>query len=697
MKKPSLSLKKTSPKSPISPAPTVAPSAPAAPLSAALGEVVDLTAGDRADDLFDGAADGFAADAAEADLEAAFGEQLFEDLSTVTNKVQTLRQQAHAAKKSSALGADDEGFFDLEDMMQGGELDADWHVELQQKNPTLAAQLLEISAKNHLDVDEVGEYINIYYYSDYKRIMRPQTDRSLAEIASIYNCLGMAAPLTLGELFSRRPEENDSLYRQISKLVDELPRPEEFQQQNLAQLLVAFARNYSSALFDDEFMDTLTAYAKRALKNDESTDDLLVALRVVAASRDPRCLATFMDYHHELMKSSDHGAKASIVQHYYQLHGLTSTKVQGFRDNVFPMLAAHDSEVKILENPHGAWAVNYGEFSLADFACHALVSTVEPRTTAELLWAYRTILASDFQRFEAVRYDAAQLQDILFPDYGFIYDSRPGAHELLQTMVDYYDASEQGVALEATTALQKILAARLTSRGAKYYDGFDEYIFDLGNYDRPVHLTDKNGAQYRAPAIEVLRRLTKNTHQSATLKPHTGDIELDSLIEAVEIWTDPDDHETKADWEQTGELIKSLNGILLEKQGNIGLRPSCVATINFAENLATHALASLTAQDRIEMPFDDTFKEILKFRELIIAPGKFNSADFEKFWQKFSSVDIEDVFSMRSSFQLLRQHTLRQLNQLAAIYLKNPHTAHLVPEIWQDGLVREICRLARSK
>lgn len=589
----------------------------------------------------------------------------------------------------------EEAFLSLEDLMQNGELNSDWQLELMAKNPALCNQLHEISSKNDLDIDEVGEYL-VLYYSDYKKTLRPQTDRSLAEIVSVYNCLGMAAPLTLGELLSRRPEEVDSLYRQTSKLVDELPKPEEFQQQNLAQLLVVFARTYSEQVFDDEFMDTVTAYTKRALKDDTLTDDLMASLRVVAASRNPKCLHSFMSYHHELVKSSQ-SQQASIVDHYFQLHGLDDLRVQGFRDNVFPMMEAHDAEVAILDQPHGAWAVNYGEFGLADFVCHCLVSIVNPRTLAELLWAYRTILTGNLQRFREVRYDAAQLQDILFPDYGFIYDGRPEAHDFLQTMVDFYEASENGATLEATVILQRALAACLSSAGAKYYDGFDQFIFNLDNYDRPVHLTDKNGAEYRAPAIEVLRRLTKNTDQSAIIKPKTGDIELDTLIDEIEIWVDPDDGQTKTDWQQTGELIKCLNGILLEKQGNVGLRPSFIATINFAESLAAHTLASLTAQDRIEMPFDDTFKEILKFRELILSPDKFNAAGFEKFWQKFANANVEDVFSMRASFKLLKQRIYMQLEQLSSLYLENPHTAHLVKGLWQDALVQEICHLTNNQ
>ncbi len=619
--------------------------------------------------------------------EAELGLSDLEDLETDPHRTHTRDEKTQA-------------FLDLEDLMHSGELDSDWRIELAAKNPNLCRQLQSVAEKNQLEVEEVGEYLNIYYL-DYKKTMRPQTDRSLAEIISVYNCLGMAAPLTLGELLSRRPEEIDSLYRQTAKLVDDLPKPEEFQQQNFAQLLVAFARAYSSQLFDDEFMDTLTAYANRSLQQDESTDDLILSLRIVAASRDQDCLPAFMSYHHELAKrsssSDQHTSEASIVRHYFELHGLDEIKIQGFRDNVFPMLKARDPEVRILEQPHGAWAVNYGDYNLADFVCDCLVNMVTPKTTAELLWADQTILTGDFQRFQQIRYDAAQLQDIIFPNYGFIYDNRPGAHDLLTAMVDFYDAtdaSEGDAPLEATTMLQKALAWRLASSFGKYYDGFDQYIFDLDNYDRPVHLTDKNGAEYRAPAIEVLRRLMRNTDQTAISKPKTGDIELDTLIDELEIWTDEDDGETKVDWQQTGELIRSLNSILLEKQGNIGLRPSFVATINFAKNLVAESIAGLTAQDRIEMPFDENFKEMLKFRELILAPNKFNLANFEKFWKTFASANPEDVFGMRSSFHLLKQRTVYQLNQLAAEYLKNPSSARLVRNLWHDRLVIEILRLA---
>lgn len=585
---------------------------------------------------------------------------------------------------------DDAPFQDLENLIKNGELGSDWQVELANRNPQLCEQLCTVSEKNNLDADEVGEYLNIYY-TDYKRTMRPQTDRSLAEIVSIYNCLGMAAPVALGTLFARRPEEIDSLYHQTSKFVDELPKPEEFQQQNLAQLLVAFSRSYSSKVFSDELIDTVTAFAKRALQDDASTDDLSLSLKIVAASQNPACLPAYMSYHHELAKNP---VDASILQHYFELHGLDDERIQGFRDNIFPMLAAGDPEVAILKQPHGAWAVQYGNFSLADFVCHCLVSKVTPQNLAELLWAFHALPSNDLQKFQQNRYDAEHLQDVLFPDYGFIYDSCPDAHDFLITMVAYYDASERGPSLVAKTALQKALASRLSSDNARYYDGFDKMIFNLDNYDRPVRLSDKNGAEYRTPAIEVLRRLVKNTNQSSLDKPQTGDIELDELIENVEIWTDPDDGRLKVDWQQAGELIKCMNSILLDKQNNIGLRPSFIAAVSFTKRLATQALASLTAQDRLEMPFDQTFKEILEFRELTLSPDKFSASGFEKFWKKFSDVSIEDVFSMRESYQLLASRLLTQLGKLSSKYLENHYTAHFVQEIWRDGLVSEICQLA---
>lgn len=661
--------KTTKPRSAVSPAP-ISSSRLSDELE--LGEVEDLPRHSRA---------GRSSTANKAVSDAAEGLalDLFEDMEDEREPVSEFESSVEEAP-----------FQDLENLIKSGELDSDWQVELALKNPQLCTQLREVADQNNLDVDEVGDYLNIYY-RDYKRTMRPQTDRSLAEIVSIYNCLGMAAPVSLGELFARRPEEIDSLYHQTSKFVDELPKPEEFQQQNLAQLLVAFARSYSSKVFSDELIDTITAFAKRALQDDAETDDLVLSLQITAASQDPACLPAYMSYHHELAKDP---ARASILQHYFELHGLDDQRIQGFRDNIFPMLAAGDAEVAILNNPHGAWAVKYGTFSLADFVCHCLVSQASPSSLAELLWAYHALPSGDLGKFQQNRYDAEHLQDVLFPDYGFIYDSLPDAHEFLTLMVAYYDASEHGPSLVAATALQKALAARLSSNGARYYDGFDKLIFNLDNYDRPVRLSDKNGAEYRIPAIEVLRRLVKNTNQSSLAKPQTGDIELDDLINSVEIWTDPEDGRVKVDWQQAGDLVKCMNDILLEKQNNIGLRPTFISAVSFTKRLITQALASLTAEDRLEMPFDLTFKEILRFRELTLAPDKFNAAGFEKFWKKFSDVNPEDVFGMRESYQLLAQRLLSQLNKMSTKYLKNPHTAHLVQEIWHDGLVCEICQLA---
>jgi hypothetical protein len=491
----------------------------------------------------------------------------------------------------------------------------------------------------------------------------------------------------------------------------------------------SLARSFDAKLFSDEMIDEIVRRIRESAdfkekKSYESSNGetrsydqfpmfsaLETAIEIVNLSQDPNCLPVFLDYWRELKSSPDDKIgrwqeKSDLLRNYFRSHGLDAKRVEGFRANVFPLIEANDSEVDGMVDATNAFPMHYGGFGVSDYNMHCLVSEVSPRYTAELIQAYREIPTSSFSRFEQNRQDAAALMGALWRGRDWIHDELPGIHDVVSAMLDYYESRDDETArAEKEAALLRVIAEK------PYAGLIGDFSLDLANYEKPIkkrvgRYNDGKVLEETEPAIDVLRRIVKNTEQVTLEKPHTEDEGLNALLEQLDVRPNERTGEVHVNWNQVGELVRYTNDLLRTRQGQIGMRPSMIAALAYIEKIATYSMRGVGRKDWQELPYDPHFKEICRFRELVSSADGYSENDFENFWNGFSRVPYpEEGYSrlapdytvLREHYRRLQTRTLRKIDGLAKMYISNPHTAYLTGALWSGNLNHEIVGLVDER
>jgi hypothetical protein len=441
---------------------------------------------------------------------------------------------------------------------------------------------------------------------------------------------------------------------------------------------------------------------------------VLVAEIVQASSKDPDAYQKFIDTFTELKEQPDDlisapnayskYRKSDVFRSYCRGHGLSDQVIQGFKENVIPLIDSGDKEVEPLLVANNSWGTTTGDFGISDFVVHALVSEVNPRNTRDLMVADRLVPTGDYAKFEQNRRDASALQGTLWRGRDFIHDERPGIHELLSAMVQMYDAKDNPEEYEKKRArLEELAENRLDPNNKYFYAGFDgKMCFDLDGYDKMITKTtrvgnDSQGAvEYSEPAIDILRRLVKNTEASLLEKPVTDDEELNALLQKMDPRITERSGEVFVDFKQAAKLITKMNEILKNSQGRIGMKPSMVHALSYAERMATYAMRGVDAKDYEELPFDPGFKEMVRFAELTSSSTPYSESEFESFWNGFER-DCSKSFEEGVDYTKLVLRVIGNASGLAKQYNNEGRPAYMIESIWSGNLVHELIGLTDKR
>jgi len=465
--------------------------------------------------------------------------------------------------------------------------------------------------------------------------------------------------------------------------------------------MVPFAGAYDEKLFGDSMVDTIVAYARQSALDQSATRNVSEAIEIAGKSGTSDCIPAYLDYYQELASSSDNDlgfgsyrTRSSHVRNYLMSHGLDEQRVQGFRQNVFPLIEQGDSEAKDI-GAVNSWTIEYGRFGISDFTIHCLVSEVNPKNTRDLIQAYREVPTSDFAKFEQNRKDAAELIDALWSGRDWIHDEVPGVHAVLAAMLDYYDTRDiEDVRQEKQAAILEAIA-KIPSG---YQQIIGDYCFDISNYEKPVKkfvgetYNTSTRSEDTEPAIGVLRRLVENTRQTTLEKPHTEDEQLNSLLEQLQVHPNERTGEVHVRWGQVGQLVAYANELLQARQGEIGMRPSMVKALAYIDKMATYAMRGVSNKDWRELPYDPHFKEIVKFRDLTSGSDKFDAQSFEAFWKDLTKIPNWPD-GVQEAYKKLSQHILGQLNKMARAYNSNQYTSYMSGSLWSGNLSHELTGL----
>ncbi len=419
---------------------------------------------------------------------------------------------------------------------------------------------------------------------------------------------------------------------------------------------------------------------------EQEAKNLSNAIKVADFSKDDRIIDVYMDTI----------SKYPLLCTYAEVHPIDNKRVEAFIKNVVPMVDKKDSEVlRLWDDPDGlvgGWA-NGGcyrgdHFGARDFCIHALTSEINPTNIQELLLARRDVSADNYAAYEQNRNDAYELEGNLIKYRGFIHRESPGEHEVLAAMLKFYDTRDNPK--EHTKAEIKLreLQDKYDRRGYSYHLG--DGMFDLGNYEKEEQQREGNGSRTgrKEKVVDALRRLVENTDPKVLDKPKVEDEQLGDLVRNMYLDINKQSGEAYVDFKEVGGIVKRMNELLKERQGETGIKPSEIKTIAFVERIATFAMRGISEKDRQELPFDPVFKEICRFAELTSQSDKYDESDFESFWKKFSWIrDFDNKDEITEHFQMLSS---RRLAQLRGLPEKTPFLKRKAEALWSGNLNNEL-------
>ena len=554
----------------------------------------------------------------------------------------------------------------------------------------------------------------------------PKSPEAEDEMLRIYANLGANSHLAISNLISA----DDRKIGQISARLDQFSdffqqiAPEDDSQvayqivSGFRNLAVSYVSRYDEHTFTDEATDAILEKARQIAENPDMEKginnefrEIEEAIQVTANEGAPEVFEQYYNAYHELenspnnrIDSSKWNTKSGLLRSYAFNHDINAQRLQAFHDRVIPAIESGDPAYDSLVHSSNSFGTAPGEFGITDYTIHVLTSETNPRNVRDLMQTYRTIPTEDYAKFESNRRDAIALQGVLWDGRDFIHDERPGVHELIGAMVDFYDSKDNPETHAKKTAkLQKVVNTRLDPKNRYFYGGFDgEKCFDLANYDTilegTVRADTRSDEDYdQVPAIDVLRRLEENTRQISLEKPHSGDAELDALIEKAMV-SQSQDGENFVDFQSAGELVTRANQILAEKQGGVNLTPSFIKTLSYIERVETYAMRGISHKDYQELGFDPGFKEICRFHELTSTNRPYSEGNFEQFWRGFMTEFGRDwPNNVTSAYGRLSQHILSDLESLAKSYNEQGAPRYMTDSLWSGNLNHELVGLTDER
>ncbi|MDO4986695.1 MAG: hypothetical protein Q4E46_00040 [Candidatus Saccharibacteria bacterium] len=554
--------------------------------------------------------------------------------------------------------------------------------------------------------------------------LTPKSPEAEAEMYRIYSSLGANQHLAAPNLaraddekiaqISGRLEQFADFYAQIEPEDPKIAHQVKLGFENLA---IAYVSCYDEAVFTDETTDAILERARGVAQTDTprgvgtAFGYIEDAIQVASKQRDPEVFEQYYDYFTALRQSPDDSidgsnwnTKSSLLRSYAFNHGINAERIQAFKDNVIPAIDSGIPIYDCLSHSGNSFGTSPGEFGISDYTIHVLTSEANPRNIRDLMQIYRTIPTGDYAKFESNRRDAIALQGTLWDGRDFIHDERPGIHELLHAMVEFYDSKDNpAIHAEKTKTLQDIVNIRKDQHNRYLYTGFDgERCFDLANYDKliegSIRAGTRNEVEYdHIPAIDILRRLDQNTDHTKLEKPHSGNAELDQMIEKLPIFQSADG-ENSVQFRPATELIAKVNKTLIEKQGKTELTPDFIQAMSYVERVATYAMRSIDSADYQELGFDPGFKEICRFHELTSTNHTYSDGDFEQFWRGFTTDFGRDwPNNIHEGYKRLSHRVLSDLQSLTLDYSRKKSPRYMTDSLWSGNLNHELIGLTDER
>ncbi len=603
------------------------------------------------------------ADAAEREMVANEGEDVFEDMLAPDLEEESSAEGEEQATNKIIIETGTEDYGEWGDPR-------DEYAEWAEAHPVLAERMEGVAQEYGVNVNTLMR--GLMTQENVEEAVDGYSDENLAKMAAMLNVNDSVAGMK--GILQKRPDEIDRMFDDFGQWEAKFTQAKE-NRWRYGQILGTFVRYYDERKVDTESLERVGEMMLEKENDPQALYELETVVTSALRGAGLKEMANYLPFWDELRQEPENErlenlSNGQIVGKYFRNHGMDAEKERGFRENVFPNLEKGEPETEVIRMASNSWGMEYGDYGIADWACQCLVSEVSPKNTCDLLLGMRELPTVDRYKFEQNRMDALALQDTVIGSRDFIHDERPGVHELLETMLDYYDSRNEETHFAKKIALEDVIAERMNSADRGYYDRLPERAMDLGNYEKIVQ-RQVYGKEYNETAAEILRRLVKNTDQEMTLPPATKDEYLNGLMANTELYQSPRTMEITADIKQVGELLGYMNQQLQGLQGNLGMWPSMMKAVAWTERVATYAMRGISAKEWRELPWDANFREIIKFQNFTMCKEKFNEDEFEEFWQKMRSVAAEDYpKNVEKGYTMLQLRVAEQMGRLGGDYVK---------------------------
>lgn len=401
------------------------------------------------------------------------------------------------------------------------------------------------------------------------------------------------------------------------------------------------------------------------------------SLNIALSSGDPAVGIRFLTLFKEIRgRDSEFIQKVvDIVYRYSSHHGLSDQAVGGIKDNLIPALDKQDPQIEALISG-GNWAMNSGEFGLADYLVHCYVTQVTPLGINQLTMALREVPGNNLAKLEQNRLDAPAIDGSLRE---LVHDQRPYVPKLLEAMLNFYQTGER-LPLEAA-----ISKGRTYEKGSyeNQFQNLETRWFDKSHFEQDVTET-VSGTKHPTKAIDVLKRLVENTKPDSKQHPETDDSNLNKKLAALE----QAQSSQRIPQEVLGDALNYVNSSLIKmmREGRVGLEPNFVQIIAWLERRTFESLQKMNYEDQVSAFKQKWFKDILLFHQLTSSATLFDQKEFDQFTEI-----LQSFRSPLDAYRYIGGRTLRQLTDLAKHY-KNQGKQDL-GALWSGNVTHELVGL----
>lgn len=484
---------------------------------------------------------------------------------------------------------------------------------------------------------------------------------------------------------------------------NELGDNEQLKIRHIPKIAGDIAKYFDPNLFTDEFVVEI---AKLSLESDRDRINGYKRLRLAEElisgmsknHSDSKLAKDAIGYVDELIKDegkiTEYSTAYDILVRYIRQHGLKNDTIEGFKENIIPLVEQNDPEVEALTNGGNIYGTGDGEYGIGDYIDECLTSRVNPENIDRLVRINREIPTSDFSKFEQNRKDAIRLQGTIIGGRDFIHDERPGAHEVLEAIEEYYDSRDDKSAHEVATE-------KLNELEEKYHFDILPNALNIEAYEKPVaymaYFQHASEGSSDERAIDILRRLVKNTTPDLLTAPKTKDEELNQLLQNINPQLNEQNGEVRLNIKDVGPAIVRINQLLEENQNTLGIFPSTISAVAYLDKMSAYALRELDKKQTQEIIFDPSFKEIVRFSQLTSSDGydepKFES-QYNKILKEVSFAYSEngvDGSKISEALKDLSQMILKNADALAKTYKEEGKTQS--GSIWSGNLSHELIGL----